>query len=129
MPLIVLRRTALLAARYKLRVGGVFGAGEYRVEVRGNRCKSRHVGGIGVGHARFLERFQREPTCDGRRIAELLQEAQTDVASGYTLEELRIDVRYGCPTRIYLDTSELTDQGWGFEITDFEVLKVTIGQQ
>jgi hypothetical protein len=25
--------------KYKLRVGGVFGAGEYRVEVRGNRCK------------------------------------------------------------------------------------------
>lgn len=109
--------------RYKLRVGGVFGAGEYRVEVRGNECKSRHVGGIGLGHARFLERFKREPTCDGRRIAELLQEVQTDVARGYTLEDLQIDVRYGFPTRAHLDTSELTDQGWGFEITDFEVLK------
>jgi hypothetical protein len=109
--------------KYKLSVGGVFGAGEYRVEIRGDKCESRHIGGIGLGHARFLERFHREPTCDGRRIAELLQQAQADVVRGYTLEDLQTDTRYGFPTKVYLDTSKMFDQGWGFEVTEFEVLR------
>jgi Family of unknown function (DUF6174) len=108
--------------KYKLRVGGVFGAGEYRVEVRGNNCRSRHVGGIGLGHAKFLERFRSEPTCDGRLIAELLKSVQTDVARGFTLTDVGIDARYGFLTKAYLDTSKIEDQGWGFEIMDFEVL-------
>ena len=108
--------------KYKLRVGGVFGAGEYRVVVRGNKCKSRHVGGIGLGHASFFERFRSEPTCDGRLIAELLNEIQANVARGYTLEDLQIDARYGFVSKAYVDTSKMEDQGWGFEVTHFEVL-------
>jgi hypothetical protein len=110
--------------KYKLRVGGVFGAGEYRVEVRGNSCKSRHVGGIGLGHAKFLERFRSEPTCDGRLIAELLKSVKIDVARGFTLTDMGVDARYGFLTKAYLDTSKIEDQGWGFEIRDFEVLGV-----
>jgi Family of unknown function (DUF6174) len=108
--------------KYKLRVGGVFGAGEYRVEVRGKNCRYRHVGGIGLGHARFLERFRSEPTCNGRLIAELLKSVQTDVARGLTLTDVGVDARYGFLTKAYLDTSKIEDQGWGFEIMDFEVL-------
>jgi hypothetical protein len=108
--------------KYKLRVGGVFGAGEYRVEVRGNNCRSRHVGGIGLGHAKFLERFRSEPTCDGRRIAELLKSVQIDVARGFTLTDMGVDARYGFLSKAYLDGPENEDQGWGFEITDFEAL-------
>jgi hypothetical protein len=100
----------------------VFGAGEYRVEVRGNKCNSRHVGGIGLGHANFLERFQIEPTCDGRLIADLLKQVQADLARGYRLEDLQVHARYGFLTKAYLDTSEMVDQGWGFEVMDFEVL-------
>jgi hypothetical protein len=100
----------------------VFGAGEYRVEVRGNKCNSRHVGGIGFGHAKFLERFRSEATCDRRLIAELLKEVRADVARGYTLEDLQVDARYGFLSKAYLDTSKMEDQGWGFEVTDFEVL-------
>jgi Family of unknown function (DUF6174) len=109
--------------KYKLRVGGVFGAGEYRVEVRGNKCKSRHVGGIGLGHANLLERFQSEATCDGRLIAELVMQVQADLARGYTLEDLQVHARYGFLTKAYLDTSKMVDQGWGFEVMDFELLK------
>jgi len=108
--------------KYKLRVGGVFGAGEYRVEVRQNQCKSRHVGGIGLGHARFFERFRSEPTCDGRLISELQNRVQADVARGYTLEDLQVDARFGFLTKAYLDTSSMEDQGWGFEVMDFQLL-------
>jgi hypothetical protein len=111
--------------KYKLRVGGVFGAGEYRVEVRGDECRSRHVGGIGLGHAKFFERFQSEPTCHGRLIAELLKDVQNDVAHGYTLTDVEIDARYGFLRKAYVDASKIEDQGWGFEITDFEVLGVS----
>jgi hypothetical protein len=108
--------------KYKLRVGGVFGAGEYRVEVRGNTCRSRHVGGIGFGHATFLARFRSEPTCNGRLISELLKSVQTDVGRGFTLTDLAVDARYGFLAKAYLDTSKIEDQGWGFEIMDFEML-------
>jgi hypothetical protein len=108
--------------RYKLRVGGVFGAGEYRVEVEGNNCKSRHVDGIGLGHAKFLERFRSEPNCDGRLIADLLKSVKIDIARGFTLTDFDVDARYGFLTKAYLDTSMIEDQGWGFEIMDFEVL-------
>jgi Family of unknown function (DUF6174) len=132
-----LRQSQLLAAaeakwvelgatsyRYKLRVGGVFGPGEYRVEVRGSQCKSRHVGGIGLGHAKFLERFRSEPNCDGRLIADLLKEVRFDVARGYTLQDVQIDARYGFLAKAYIDPSEkIEDQGWGFEVTEFEVLQ------
>jgi hypothetical protein len=111
--------------KYKLRVGGVFGAGEYRVEVRGDKCRSWHVGGIGLGQAKFLERFQSEPTCHGRLIAELLKEIQFEVARGYTLTDVEIDARYGFLRKAYIDTSEIEDQGWGFEIMDFEMLSAS----
>jgi hypothetical protein len=80
------------------------------------------VGGIGLGHARFLERFRSEPTCDGRLIAELQDQVQADIARGYTLEDLQVDARFGFLTKAYLNTSMMVDQGWGFEVTDFQLL-------
>ena len=71
---------------------------------------------------KFLERFRSEPTCDVRLIAELLKEVRADVARGYTLEDLQVDARYGFLSKAYLDTSKMEDQGWGFEVTEFEVL-------
>jgi hypothetical protein len=109
--------------KYKLKVGGVFGAGEYRVKVEGNRCRSRHVGGIGLGRAKFRDHFRNESSCDRRLIIDLLKEVQADLARGYTLEEFQLDARYGFLRKAYLDTPKVEDQGWGFEVTDFEVLK------
>jgi hypothetical protein len=50
------------------------------------------------------------------------KQVQADVARGYTLEDLQVDARYGFLTKAYLNTSGMEDQGWGFEVTNFEVL-------
>jgi hypothetical protein len=107
---------------YRLSVGGVFGAGEYRVEVRHHKCKSKHVGGIGLGKARFLDHFRTEPTCYGRLIGELLKQVQADVARGYTLVDFQIDAEYGYVKKVYLEASHPEDQGWGFEVSEFRLL-------
>jgi hypothetical protein len=108
--------------RYRLRVGGVFGGGEYKVEVKDNSCKSRHVGGIGFGKAHFFEHFRTEPTCDQRLIADLLNQVQVDVARGYTIDDIEVDATYGFLKKAHLDTEQLYDQGWGFEVSEFRVL-------
>ena len=108
--------------RYRLRVGGVFGGGEYKVEVKDSSCKSRHVGGIGIGKAHFFDHFRTEPTCDHRLIADLLNQVQVDVARGYTIDDIEIDSKYGFLKKAHLDTTQLYDQGWGFEVSEFRVL-------
>jgi hypothetical protein len=111
-----------ISFKYRLKVGGVFGAGVYRVEVVNGRCVSKHIGGIGMGAAHFRDHFHTEPNCDGRLISDLVNEVQGDIGRGYDLQDLKIDAKFGFLTRAYLDTAQLFDQGWGFEVTDFKLL-------
>jgi hypothetical protein len=118
-------RWAALAARsytYKLNVGGVFGSGDYLVQVRNGVRKSRHIGGIGMGKPRFLERFRSEPSCKQRLIQDLLEEVRSDLERGFMVTDLVLDARYGFLSKAYVDSDQVLDQGWGFEVSEFKVL-------
>jgi hypothetical protein len=77
------------------------------------KCVSRQVGGIGMGKARFLDRFRAVPTCDGQLIAGLMKNVRDDIARGNLLDEdVRVDAKYGYLISAHLDMPELFDQGW-----------------
>ena len=107
---------------YRLEVGGAFGSGVYRVKVNHGHCTSRHIGGIGLGAAHFRDHFRTEPSCQGRLIFDLTSQVRQDIQAGYELQDAQLNNKYGFLTRAYLDTSELFDQGWGFEVMDFKLM-------
>jgi hypothetical protein len=106
---------------YKLRVGGVFGSSDYLVKVEEGACKARRIGGIGIGKPRFRDRFRYEPGCEGWTIRELLERVQFDLARGFSLTDIEFDAKYGFVRKASLDSTEVADQGWGFEVMEFRV--------
>jgi hypothetical protein len=109
-------------------VGGVFGWGEFKVTVKNGICTSRHIGGIGFGRPRFIERFRFARGCNvdgwsGVHLlpADLFREITEEVANGFVLKNLRVHPEYGFPVEASIDSDKSEDQGWGFTISDFKL--------
>lgn len=124
---------SLGAVSYKytlgVSVGAVFGWGEFKISVKNGVCTSRHVGGVGFGRPRFIERFKLVRGCQmdgwgGVHLlpADLFRDMREEVANGAVLEELKLHPLYGFPVEATVNTDKMEDQEWGFTISDFKLI-------
>jgi hypothetical protein len=106
-----------MAYRYSLRSGGVFGYTLYKVSVRDGICraKSKFV------YTRKFGRWERV-SCDGILIADLIGRAEDQERAGVKFSEISINQEFGFVSYYSAEPdTELTDQSWYFEVTDFRV--------
>jgi hypothetical protein len=100
---------------FHIRRGGVFGGSVYKVIYRGGSCRATHLKDIGLPSS-FA--------CERNSIPQLFAEIRNEVASANSDISLSLDSELGYVHWFSVEPhTDLTDQGWGAEISHFKVLK------
>jgi hypothetical protein len=102
---------------YSLRIrrGGVFGGSVFKATYGPDSCRATHLKNIGLSSS-FA--------CEKNSMSQLLAEVRNQVISGEGDVSLSLDPELGYIHWFSVEPhTDLTDQGWGVEITHFKVLK------
>ena len=102
---------------YSLRIrrGGVFGGSVFKATYQAGSCRAAHLKDVGLPSS-FA--------CERNSMPQLLAEVREQVISGESDVSLSLDPELGYIRWFSIEPhTDLTDQGWGIEITHFRVLK------
>ena len=100
---------------FHIRRGGVFGGSVYNVVYRDSSCRAWPLKDIGLSSS--IE-------CEENSMPRLFAEVRKEVTSGDSSISLSLDPELGYVRWFWIEPrTDVTDQGWGAEISRFRVLK------
>jgi len=106
---------AITSYSLRFRRGGVFGGSVFKATYRPGSCRATHLEDVGLPSS-FA--------CEKNSMSQLLAEVRKQVISGEGDVSLSLDPELGYIHWLSVEPhTDLTDQGWGVEITRFRVLK------
>jgi len=107
--------TGITNYSFRIRRGGAFGGSVYNAVYRPGSCGATHLKDVGLP-ASF--------SCEENSMPQLFAEIRNQVASRNSDISVSLDPKIGYVRSFSIEPhTDLTDQGWGAEISHFRVLK------
>ena len=98
-----------------IRRGGVFGGSVFTATYRAGSCRAKHLKDIGLPSS-FA--------CEENSIPQLRTEVRKEIMTGQSDVSLSLDPELGYIRWFFIEPhTNLTDQGWGVEVSDFRALR------
>lgn len=105
------------AYKYHLKAGGVFGYSNIKVSIKDGKCSAKSQYVYGKERTRW-----KSDSCEGRTITDLIESVQGQEQEGAVQSDMRINADNSFVSYyVAAPKTELTDQDWWFEITEFQV--------
>jgi hypothetical protein len=109
------RSAAITSYSLRIRRGGVFGGSVFKATYGPGSCRATYLKDVGLPSSL---------ACEENSMPQLLAEVRNQVTSGEGDVSLSLDPELGYLHWFSVEPhTDLTDQGWGVEITHFRVLK------
>jgi hypothetical protein len=109
------RAAGITSYSLRIRRGGAFGGSVFKATYELGSCRATHLKDVGLPSS-----F----TCEKNSMSQLFAEVRNEVTSGDGDVWLSLDPEIGYIHWFSVEPhTNLTDQGWGVEITHFRVLK------
>ena len=100
---------------YRIRRGGVFGGTVYDTVFLPDSCRAKRLKDVGLPSS--LD-------CDKNTMPELFATIRAELATGASDVSVSLDAKLGYVNSFWVEpNTDLTDQGWGAEISHLRILK------